>query len=170
MREAAAKLSLPLEAKNAPAWALIFSADSQRRWGRLRRHSARSPARGFSGCANYTCYGAGQRVTRELLAEHSWRAQPERAREVFAAFRVLKHVHELRLLLHEAGRLELSPTHAAQRAQLLAELEPTRGFELESTVSFDVERARADVVAFMRALRVSVLSPPQERRSLRLVR
>ena len=56
-------------------------------------------ARGFGGCAQYGCYGAGQRVTRAFGA--SLAREPSRN----AAFRVLRSLHELIWLLSEAREL-----------------------------------------------------------------
>src|SRR3954469_2691884 len=63
---------------------------------------------GHAGCASYDCYGAGQRVTQELFPGFVWRDDPERAWLMFEAFRRLRSVHELSLLLHETKRLPLS--------------------------------------------------------------
>jgi len=48
--------------------------------------------RGFGGCVVFDCFGAGQRVTQEVLAGRDWRDDPARA---FEAFHVLRAVHEV---------------------------------------------------------------------------
>ena len=62
-------------------------------------------ARGFAGCAQYSCYGAGQRVTRAFGASRPLE------RERNAAFRGLRALHELIWLLGEARAL-CPPAHA----------------------------------------------------------
>jgi hypothetical protein len=130
-------------------------------------HASRA-RRGLSGCVNYDCYGAGQRVTQELFGGLSWREQPALAPSMFEAFRVMRRVHELRLLLHEAGRLALPRPRAELREQLLARLEPTAGWTREGVQGLDVERCQADVHDFLRSLRDCV-ALPSRRRALPLV-
>jgi len=52
-------------------------------------------ARGFPGCVGFDCYGAGQRVTQELLAGASWRSSPENAARAFAAYESYVALHRL---------------------------------------------------------------------------
>ncbi len=49
---------------------------------------------GFSGCVEYTCFGAGQRVTARH-APRDWRADPELIPEMFGLLALLRIVHEL---------------------------------------------------------------------------
>ena len=124
---------------------------------------------GFAGCAEYECYGAGQSVTA-LFQNASWREHGELASAMFSAFRTLRHVHELCLLLEEAGRLELTPERAERRAQLLTRLEPLEGWTAQGAASFDASQCHADVHAFLGSLRDCVkpeLNRP--RRQLRVI-
>jgi hypothetical protein len=114
--------------------------------------------RGHAGCAHYDCYGAGQRVTRELLQGRSWRSSPELARAAFAAFRQLKHIHELRLLLHEASALELGAEQAQRRDRLLAQLEPEPDFDAERLAWLDVAALEEQVYKLLRELSGHVAS------------
>jgi hypothetical protein len=107
---------------------------------------------GQSGCARYDCLGAGQRVTA-LARGRSWRSHPERARVLFEAFRRLKRLHELVVMLLLAQRLALPAEAEAQRRELHAALEPPEGFTLEGLRTFDVERAERNVAAFLGSLR-----------------
>lgn len=125
-------------------------------------------AQGQSGCAAYDCYGAGQRITQELFAGVSWQDQPEASAALFEAFRRLKRVHELRLLLHEAGRLELSRPRDNEREWLLAQLEPARAFSRESLAALELPALEAAVHAWLRGLACE-LSPAQARRRLPLL-
>jgi hypothetical protein len=113
-------------------------------------------ARGQAGCAHYDCYGAGQRVTQELFAGISWRTQPEIAAAMFAAFRSLKHVHELRLLLHEAIRLELTSEHLRRREELLLQLEPAEGFSADDLSAMSTDALAHAVYTLLYGLRNTV--------------
>lgn len=82
---------------------------------RCRIHTALE-AHGMSGCARYDCNGAGQRVTA-MFAGRSWRDSPSVMRVMFDAFRILREVHELLVLLRTASALSLAPE---QRERLAA--------------------------------------------------
>jgi pentapeptide repeat protein len=56
--------------------------------------------RGFPGCTAYDCFGAGQRVTRAFGTD--WRATPDVAADMFAAFGVVRQLHELLWYLTQA--------------------------------------------------------------------
>lgn len=124
--------------------------------------------RGLGGCAAYDCYGAGQRITQQLFAGVSWQRDLETRAELFEAFRRLKRVHELRLLLHEAERLGLPPRRAVEREQLLAQLEPAHGLSRDGLATLELPELEASVHTWLRGL-ARELSPPAVRRSLPLV-
>lgn len=52
-------------------------------------------SRGFPGCAAYDCFGAGQRLTQRTCAGTDWRSSPADASRVFAAFAVVRDLHEM---------------------------------------------------------------------------
>jgi uncharacterized protein YjbI with pentapeptide repeats len=79
---------------------------------RLRRE-------GFSGCVVYDCFGAGQRVTQETFGGRDWRSTPAIAQPMFAAFAVMRQLHELLWHLTEALRLPAArPLHDQLRRAL----------------------------------------------------
>ena len=96
-------------------------------------------ANGFAGCARYDCLGAGQRVTA-LFAGLSWRDSPATARVMFEAFRKLRLVHEL-LLLVRGG---------AGGAWIEAVLDPPDGWSLASLLTLDSDSIAAEVRASVR--------------------
>jgi hypothetical protein len=122
---------------------------------------------GQAGCAAYDCYGAGQRTCR-LFGGSSWRDSAGRATAMFATFRRLEQLHELRWLLHEAGRLALRPEHARERARLLLELEPREDFSLDSLAALDLEALARRARRWLRGLHVYF--PEQPRRRLPVLR
>lgn len=57
---------------------------------------------GMPGCTAYECFGAGQHITQGTFAGRSWREDRTLARQMFAAFPVMRHLHELLWYLTEA--------------------------------------------------------------------
>jgi uncharacterized protein YjbI with pentapeptide repeats len=68
-------------------------------------HERLRPA-GFRGCAAFDCLEAGQKVTRNTFAGADWRSDRELAGRMFAAFAVMRGLHELLWYLNEARALE----------------------------------------------------------------
>ena len=64
-------------------------------------HDSLRPA-GFGGCAAFDCFGAGQKVTQHTFAGRDWRSEPGLAAPMFAAFAVMRALHELLWYLSEA--------------------------------------------------------------------
>jgi hypothetical protein len=129
---------------------------------RLREH-------GQAGCEAYDCYGAGQRVCAELFAGRSWRSEPALLPAMCEALPRLRDVHELRLLLHEASRLELPSAPRAEQQRLLARLEPTHGFTPARLAELDLDGLRREVAALLRSLR-GLAAAHRLRRRLPLLR
>ena len=111
---------------------------------------------GFPGCAAYDCFGAGQQVSQVVYEGHDWRSRPATAREMFAVFPVVRHLHELLWYLTEALTLSAArPLHADLRA-CLDEIEGlTRGTP-DQILAVDVAAWRERVNPLL--LRVSELA------------
>lgn len=75
------------------------------------------------------------------------------------AFRILRRVHELLLLLREAGRLPLSPLQVRRRAGLLQALQPPEGWSLKKLAAFERGSTSNDAKSFLVGLRSCVASP-----------
>ncbi|MFC9352046.1 pentapeptide repeat-containing protein [Arthrobacter sp. NPDC057013] len=58
--------------------------------------------RGFRGCTVFDCFGAGQAVSQGLFGGLSWRDQPDSRSAMFAAFKVMRQLHEMLWYLAEA--------------------------------------------------------------------
>jgi hypothetical protein len=79
---------------------------------------ARLRQKGFAGCTVYDCFGAGQHVAQVTFGGRDWRSHPDTAEQMFAAFPVVRQLHEL--LWYLAQTLELpaaAPVHAAAARQ-----------------------------------------------------
>jgi hypothetical protein len=78
-------------------------------------HTERT-SRGFPGCVAFDCYGAGQRVTQELLSGESWRTLDEAAAQVvFSAYTACLALHRLMAVLAIAEARVSSPLVAPLR-------------------------------------------------------
>ncbi|GAA5058568.1 uncharacterized protein YjbI with pentapeptide repeats [Thermocatellispora tengchongensis] len=75
--------------------------------------------RGFSGCAVYDCFGAGQKISQVTFGGRDWRRHPETAGAMFSAFAVMRGLHELLWYLTEALALPAArPVHGEIRQSL----------------------------------------------------
>ena len=61
---------------------------------------------GFPGCAAYDCFGAGQKVAQVTFGGRDWRTSPETAPGMFAAFAVMRPLHELLWYVTQALALD----------------------------------------------------------------
>jgi uncharacterized protein YjbI with pentapeptide repeats len=84
--------------------------------------------KGFTGCTVYDCFGAGQKVVQVTFGGQDWRRSPRLAESMFAAFGIVRHLHELLWYLTEALTLRPArPLHgelerALERTALLTQL------------------------------------------------
>lgn len=117
--------------------------------GTCRIHGERA-ARGYGGCIAYDCLGAGQRATR-MFAGRAWRDDPGVARAMFDAFSRLRRVHDLLLLLDQAGRLSLTPAQRLTCGQLWAML--AAADTPEALAALERTRVEAQVLQFLASLK-----------------
>jgi uncharacterized protein YjbI with pentapeptide repeats len=100
---------------------------------------------GFVGCAVFDCYGAGQHVSQLTFGGRDWRQAPRTAGEMFAAFGVMRQLHELAWHLSEAlGMAAARPLHAGLRAAFQATERLSRG-DGAALTGLDVAAHRARV-------------------------
>jgi uncharacterized protein YjbI with pentapeptide repeats len=84
--------------------------------------------RGFPGCVAFDCFGAGQKVAQETFGGVSWRDAPSTAAEMFAAFEVMRPLHQWLWYLDEALAVpEASSLHDSLAAAQLAIEKLTHG-------------------------------------------
>jgi len=138
--------------------------------GACRIHGSRA-SQGFPGCMTYDCQGAGQRVTQGLFGGRSWLDDVELLQPMADAFLTVTRAHRALALLHQAGKLALSPAEHAERGRVGAALEAA------AADAEQVARLEAQTWSFLRGLRsevvrelmasVSHLPHPAPRRTLR---
>lgn len=75
--------------------------------------------KGFSGCLQYQCHGAGPRVLHEMFGGQGWQGDPVRMAAMTAALRQLVPLHARAALLDYALRfLPLPAVKAAEVSEL----------------------------------------------------
>jgi uncharacterized protein YjbI with pentapeptide repeats len=61
---------------------------------------------GFGGCAAYDCFGAGQKVAQDTFGGRDWHGEAGVGKRMFAAFFLMRQLHELLWYVREALRLD----------------------------------------------------------------
>lgn len=112
---------------------------------------AHRAARGFAGCAQFDCMGAGQRVTR-MFAGRSWRDGEAQARAIFDAFSTMRRVQALIGLLRSAAELPLDQNLAAECMRLRVRME-TQDWSEAMLAAFARSGLEREVLSFIRELR-----------------
>jgi hypothetical protein len=76
------------------------------------------PDRGFGGCVQYDCLGAGQRVVQETFGGRSWLKDPALLSPMLGAFELMRRVHQSLALLAAARDAGLPDRHQREIARL----------------------------------------------------
>ena len=100
--------------------------------------------RGFPGCAVYDCFGAGQRVSQVTFG-----GRPELGPRMFAAFGVMRQLHELLWYLAEALSLTDGGTLRTDLRAARDETERLAGLDPEGLAAIDVVAHRRAVNPFL---------------------
>ena len=117
---------------------------------------------GFGGCVLYTCDGAGQRVVQEVFSGQSWQDRPELLPRMTAAFRVMRKIHNLLVLLSAAEHLPLNAADRRAFGQITARLAPQTGWTEAGLAAFDKGDTEHDVMAYLAGLRGYFHKKPDE--------
>src|SRR5262245_17099589 len=104
--------------------------------------------RGFGGCAAFDCLGAGQKVAQVTFGGRDWRADPALAAPMFAAFAVMRQLHELLWYLNEALALGPADPLRAELHEAFAATERMTNSACDELMKLDVDahRQRANAV------------------------
>jgi uncharacterized protein YjbI with pentapeptide repeats len=114
-----------------------------------RIHDRLRPS-GFPGCAAYDCFGAGQQVAQVTFGGRDWRRAPHLARQMFAAFPVMRHLHELLWHLTEALAMPRAHTLHTELGLALDATERLTRLEPDALVRLDLTALRGGVNALLR--------------------
>jgi uncharacterized protein YjbI with pentapeptide repeats len=117
-------------------------------------HDRLRPA-GFSGCVAFDCFGAGQKVAQHTFGGRDWRSEPDLAAPMFAAFSVMRTLHELLWHLNEALTMPLDESVRNELNDLFLSTERLTKSGHDELVALDLNELRFEVNAVL--LRVSAL-------------
>lgn len=107
---------------------------------------------GMTGCTTYECFGAGQHVTQAVYGGASWRDDPEGGAEMFEVFAVVQRLHEMLVLLAEAGRLAPAPG----LAELAALVDSLRSGTPDAILDTELDLVQARVGSALREVSLAV--------------
>jgi len=109
-------------------------------------------AEGLTGCVQYQCDGAGQRVVQEVFASQSWQKTPALLHPMLEAFSQMRQVHGLLALLTSAKALPLQGAQQAALEALMAQLSP-EAWTPQALAEFERSGVSKTIHRFLRSLR-----------------
>jgi hypothetical protein len=100
---------------------------------------------GFGGCAAYDCFGAGQKVAQDTFGGRDWRGDTRIGKRMFAAFFVMRQLHELLWYVREALRLGPADPLPTQLSSAWEAIERCTNLGADKLVKFDISKLRRQV-------------------------
>lgn len=97
---------------------------------------------GFGGCAAYDCFGAGQKVAQDTFGGRDWRGDARVGKQMFAAFFVMRQLHELLWYLREALRLGPPDPLPAQLRGTWEAIETSTNLSADKLAKLNVRKIR----------------------------
>jgi len=94
--------------------------------------------RGFRGCTVYDCSGAGQQVSQVTFGGRDWREHPELAGPMFAAFGVMRRLHDLLWSLHGVLKVRCVSPMAAELGTMIDETRRMTAFDVTALLDVDL--------------------------------
>lgn len=104
---------------------------------------------GFSGCVDYDCHGAGQRVVQDLFDGETWQKTPSLLPKMSEDFSKMRRLYKWLGLLVTARALELSPKLLQECDALIAILTPSEGWTRSGFDAFDEPVVKTKITAFL---------------------
>lgn len=120
---------------------------------------ARLRTSGFAGCTVYDCLGAGQKVTQLTFGGRSWRDDPATASSMFAAFGVVRGLHELLWYLTEALELPVGEALRAEVTALLVRVDAASTAPPAELAVVDGAALQGEVAAVLRRVSTAARGP-----------
>lgn len=109
------------------------------------RYPLRPAAAGFPGCTVFDCLGAGQKVTQVTFSGHTWRDEPDSQELMFAAFHVMRPLHEILWYLSDAMSRPQARTLKAELIHAYEETERLTRQCADDVLGIDVTAQRGRV-------------------------
>lgn len=129
--------------------------------------------RGFRGCTVFDCFGAGQNVSQQLFRGVSWKEAPETTPEMFAAFAVVRQLHEMLWYLAEAGSRTYDPDTLHRVDDLRSIIEDVMGDDARQVLALDLgslhARVRSTLMDVSHEVRTSYLATGDDHLTAALV-
>ena len=97
---------------------------------------------GMEGCALYTCFGAGQKVSQRLFSGTDWRNSPEIAQDISSEFYKLKELCELIFVLKLTHPPCPDGSKRENDGRRINALKPLTALELKPRQALDLEQMR----------------------------
>lgn len=91
----------------------------------------------------FDCFGAGQQISRNTFAGRDWRANPDTAGRMFAAFGVMRNLHELLYYLTEALSFDRARRLHASLAEARDGIRALAGGTPDELLALDLNPLRA---------------------------
>jgi Pentapeptide repeats (8 copies) len=104
---------------------------------------------GFGGCAAFDCLGAGQKVANGTFGGRDWRSEPGLAAPMFAAFAVMRQLHELLWFLNEALALNPAEPRTGELDRAFSATERLTHSSPDELIALDVGAHRREVNALL---------------------
>lgn len=125
---------------------------------------------GFRGCTVYDCFGAGQKVSQVTYNGNDWRKSLETAKEMFAVFPIMQHLHEMLYYLNEALSIEDARPVYRDLEQAFKEIEHLTHLSPESILDLDVPNHRDKVNDLLKKTSELLLSKVKNKKNYRSVK
>jgi uncharacterized protein YjbI with pentapeptide repeats len=104
---------------------------------------------GFGGCAAYDCFGAGQKVAQDTFGGRDWRGVAGGGKRMFAAFLVMRQLHELLWYVREALRLGPADPLPAELSSAWEAIERSTNLGADKLVKLNVRKLRRETNALL---------------------
>ena len=105
---------------------------------------------GFSGCAAYDCFGAGQRLAQRTFGGRDWRTHHEVAAPLMAALPILRGLHELLWYLGGAVAWPSSEPLRDELGAVIGQVEEAAASPADEILAVDVDVLRAASAPLLR--------------------
>lgn len=105
---------------------------------------------GFSGCAAYDCFGAGQRLAQRTFGGRDWRRHHEVAAPMMAALPIVRGLHELLWYLGAALAWPSSEPLGEELGAVIGQVEEAAASPADGILAVDVDALRAASAPLLR--------------------
>ncbi|SEK67333.1 pentapeptide repeat-containing protein [Streptacidiphilus jiangxiensis] len=106
---------------------------------------ARLRESGYTGCTVFDCFGAGQKVSQVTFGGVDWRRDPASAPAMFAAFPIMRQLHELLRYLDEALALPAAAPLAPRLRRAFEDVDAMTRGDADALAAVDVSAVRDGV-------------------------